>query len=272
MRAIWNGNISFGLLQVPVQLYSATRDLDLHFRLLDGRDQRPIRYERVNTVTGREVPWGEVVKAYKARRGGYLVVDDQEIKSAAPEQNEAIELEAFVERIAVDPIYFERPYYVAPAKRATRSYVLLREALAASGRVGIARVVLRTRQYLSALHGEGPALMLTLMRFHEELLTPADVGLTTTALGEPKLKPAELEMAQRLLESMSVPWRPADYRDEFRNKLRQHLEARAAHHKLVTEPARTKATGAPASNVVDLVALLRRSLEEKAPHPRSRAR
>jgi DNA end-binding protein Ku len=260
-RAIWTGSISFGLLQVPVQLTMAVRDLDLHFRLLDGRDKKPIRYERVNTQTGEEVPWKDVVKAFEVDEGNYLVVDEDEIKRAAPQQTEAIEIEAFVERCDVHPIFFEKPYYVVPTKAGKRSYVLLRDALRDSGKLAIARVVIRTRQYLAALHPEDDALMLTLMRFAEEVVAPASVGLDEEALGGAKIKPAELELAHKLLDSMSKKWDPDAYHDEFRSKLRAALERRAKHEDTVEEPPPER--HAPEGTAVDLLAVLRNSLDQR---------
>lgn len=265
MRPIWTGSISFGLLQVPVQLFSATRDLDLHFRMLDGRDKQPIRYERVNSDTGDEVPWKEIVKAFEVRKGSFLIVDEKEIKKAAPEQTEAIELEAFVSRCDVDPIYFEKPYYVAPTKKAQKGYVLLRDALERSGKIGISRVVIRTRQYLAALHTERAALMLTLMRFDQEIVEAKAVGLTAQALGSSKVRPAELDMAEKLLDSMSVKWNPADYKDEFRTKLRALLERKGKQGTTVKEPAKVKEDEGADDKVVDLVSLLQQSLGKKKP-------
>ena len=262
MRPIWNGSISFGLLNVPVQLFSATRDLDLHFRMLDGRDKKPIRYERVNAETGDEVPWKEIVKAYKVKKGSFLVVDEKEIKKAAPEQTETIDIEAFCERCAIDPIYFEKPYYLVPGKKAEKGYVLLREALADSGKVGIARVVIRTRQYLAALVPEGEALMLTLMRFAQEVVEPKALGLSS--MKQPKISATELDMAKKLLESMTVDWKPDAYKDEFRTKLRQILEKKAKKGSTVKaekpepEPAEKK------GEVIDLVSILQKSLGKGA--------
>ena len=258
MRSIWSGTISFGLVQVPVQLVGATRDLGVHFRLVDSRDQHAIRYERVNTATGEEVPWKQVAKAYEVRKGHFLIVDEDELKRAAPEQTETIELEAFVDRCDVDPIYFEKPYYVMPAKRGGKGYVVLRQALADSGKIGIARVVIRTRQYLAALHPEKDALMLTLMRFAQEVIEPAQIGVAAAA-GHPKVRAEELAMAHKLLASMSRPWRPADYKDELRPKLKQLLERRAKHG-TTAEPAERPADKAEAGKVLDLMGLLQRSL------------
>jgi DNA end-binding protein Ku len=261
MRAIWTGSISFGLLQVPVQLFSATRDLDVHFRLLDGRDKKPIRYERINVDTGDEVPWKQIVKAYEVKKGDYVVVDEDEIKRAAPEKTQTIDLEAFVPRCDVDPLYFEKPYYVAPTQKAKKSYVLLRDVLAGGDRLGIARVVIRTRQYLAALHAEGNALMLTLMRFPQEVVEPAAVGLTASELGKPKISQAELDMAHKLVEAMAKPWKPAEYKDEFRTKLRHMLERRAKKGALVAEPPQEEVR-AQHAEITDLVSLLQKSLRK----------
>ena len=265
MRPIWTGSISFGLLQVPVQLFSATRDLDLHFHLLDARDKKRVRYQRVNTATGEEVPWAEIVKGYEVKDGGMVVVDEDELKRAAPEQTQTIDLEAFVPRCDVDPIYFDRPYYVVPGKRAEKAYAVLRDALAKSGKIGIARVVIRTRQHLAAVLPEGDGLMLTLMRFAQEVVDPAAVGLDEVK--RPKVSAAELGMAEQLLESMSQPWDPAAYRDEFRTKLRELLERRAKRGEIPPEPRRREAPAAP---VNDLAALLQQSLQEGRRRPARR--
>lgn len=272
MRPIWNGSISFGLLNVPVQLFSATRDIDLHFRMLDGRDKKPIRYERVNSETGDEVPWKEIVKAYEVKKGSFLVVDEKELKKSAPEQTETIDIEAFVDRCDIDPIYYEKPYYVSPGKKAEKGYHLLREALTDSGKVGIARVVIRTRQYLAALVPEKDALMLVLMRFAQEVVEPATLGLTAAKMTRPKVSAAELDMAKKLLEAMSKPWKPEQYKDEFRTKLRQLLERKAKKGTMVkNEPKEAKREEEKGGDVVDLVALLQRSLRGGKASPRRAA-
>jgi DNA end-binding protein Ku len=267
MRPIWNGSISFGLLQVPVQLFSATRDIDLHFRMLDGRDKKPIRYERVNEESGHEVPWKEIVKAYEVKKGNFLVVDEKELKAAAPEQTQTIDIEAFVERCEIDPIYYEKPYYLVPGKNADKAYGLLRAALEKSGKVGIARVVIRTRQYLAALLPEKDALMLTLMRFNEEVVDAKTVGVSAKAHG--KVSAAELDMADKLLQSMSKKWDPEDYKDEFRTKLRAMLERKAKKGSLVKEPAKKDEPEEKEGKVLDLVSILQQSLKggaaKKAP-------
>src|SRR5690606_10147391 len=150
-RPIWTGNLSFGLLNVPVSLMSGARSNDISFRMLDARDRKPIRFERVNAETGEEVPWKEIVKAFEYDKGSYVVIEKADIAAASPETHESVEIEAFVDADAIDIRYFEKPYVLVPGKKAEKGYVLLRETLRKSGKIGVARVVIRTREYLSAV-------------------------------------------------------------------------------------------------------------------------
>lgn len=265
-RPIWNGTISFGLLNVPVQLFSGDRSVDLHFRMLDSRDNKPVRYERVNAETGEEVPWKEIVKGFEYEKGSYIVVDEDEIRKAAPESTETVELEAFVDRDSINPMYFEKPYYTVPAKRAEKGYVLLREVLAKTGKVGIARVVIRTRQYLGVLMPMDDALVLNLMRFPQELVKPDEFSLPSGNAKNYRVNPKEIEMASQLIDSMTVKWNPEDYKDEFRAKLRGLIEAQVARQNgkkvKATKSAETASPNA-STNVVDFMALLKRSLNKK---------
>jgi DNA end-binding protein Ku len=262
---VWNGSISFGLLNVPVQIFSGERSVDLHFRLLDSRDQKPIRYERVNSETGEEVAWKDVVKAFEYEKGNYVVIPEQELRAAAPEMTETVEIEAFVERDAISPMYFEKPYFLVPGKKAEKGYVLLRETLKNTGRIGIGKVVIRTRQYLSALMPQGDALLLNLMRFPQELIEPDQFELPTGKLSDYRISARELEMAGQLLDSMTANWKPADYRDDFRDKLHKFVERRIA--KASGSKRRDDEESAPipkgATNVVDFMALLKKSLAAK---------
>lgn len=260
-RPIWNGTISFGLLQVPVQLMPGERSTDVHFRMLDGRTKAPIRYERVNSETGEEVPWKDVVKAYEYAKGSYAVIDEKELKRAAPESTETVDIEAFVDAGAIDERYFEKPYVLVPGKRASKGYVLLRETLKKTRKVGIARLVIRTRQYLAMLKPHERALVLILLRFPQELVDTADYDLPRSGIAGERISSRELDMAARLVESMTTEWKPADYRDDFRATLRKIIEAsirkgrgRTAKPEPV-EPAREGST-----NVVDFMALLEKSL------------
>jgi len=261
-RPIWNGTLSFGLLQVPVQLMPGERSVDLHFRLLDRRTKDPIRYERVNSETGEEVPWKEIVKAYEYAKGSYAVVDEKELKAAAPESTETIDVEAFVDADSVDLRYFEKPYVLVPGKRAEKGYVLLRETLKKTRKAGIARLVIRTRQYLAMVQPHGAALVVLLLRFPQELIDVDDYDLPKGSTTAHRVNAREVEMAAKLVESMSVPWQPDDYRDDFRAKLRKLVEAsvKKAGGKKTRERAATPEAQEPATNVVDFMSLLEKSL------------
>lgn len=264
-RPIWNGTISFGLLNVPVQLFSGERSVDLNLRMLDSRDKNPIRYERVNSETGEEVPWKDIVKAFEYAKGSYVVLDEEEMREAHPEATETVEIESFVDREAIDPRYFEKPYYLIAGKKAEKGYVLLREVLKKSGKVGIAKVVIRTRQYLAAVMPMDSAMVLDLMRFPQEIVPADEFSFPEGAISKYRVTPKELEMAESLLESMSVEWRPEDYKDDFRSKLRKIIDEQIEAQK-GKPPKRAAAIKTPAgasTNVVDFMALLKKSLEGK---------
>ncbi|HEX2789809.1 MAG TPA: Ku protein [Steroidobacteraceae bacterium] len=274
-RPVWNGTISFGLLNVPVQIYSGERSVDLHFRLLDSRDKKPIRYERINSDTGAEVAWKDIVKAFEYEKGNYVVIPEQELRAAAPEITETVEIEAFVERDAISPMYFEKPYFLVPGKKAEKGYVLLRETLKKTGRIGIGKVVIRTRQYLSALMPLGDALLLNLMRFPQELVQPDQFELPTGKLSDYRISALELKMAVQLIDSMTTSWKPADYRDDFRDKLHKYIQRRIARTGGSSRHGKDEPTPIPkgATNVVDFMALLKKSLAAKggkttSPRPR----
>jgi DNA end-binding protein Ku len=278
-RPIWNGTLSFGLLNIPVALMSGERRVDLHFRMLDTRDKKPIRYERVNSETGEEVPWKDIVKAFEYHKGHYVVLKPEDIKSAAPDSHESIDVEAFVDKDALPPQYFEKPYILVPGKKAEKGYVLLRETLKKTGRIGIARVVIRTREYLSAVIPQDDALVLMLLRYPQEIVDADDYKLPGGKIDSYRVTKAEISMAERLIESMAGPWKPADYEDEFRKRLTKVIEKRIKSKGAVTQPeADEKLPEDAATNVVDFMELLQKSISSKkrtparkqAPAPRAK--
>lgn len=263
-RPIWNGALSFGLLNIPIQLMPGERRTDISFRMLDSRTKDPVRYERVNAETGEEVPWKEIVKAYEYDKGSYVVLEPSDIAEAASENKEMIVLEAFVDQTAISPAYLEKPYYLVPGKKAEKGYVLLREVLKKSKRIGVGRVVIRTREYLSMVIPQDDALMLILMRFPQELVDPAEYKIPEGGAAKWKITPKEMEMAQTLLESMAEEWKPDSYKDEFRERLtaviRKRIKAKGATTRIEEgehEPVEA------ATNVVDFMALLQQSLKKK---------
>jgi DNA end-binding protein Ku len=268
-RPIWTGTLSFGLLNVPVSLMSGERSVDLHFRMLDSRSNTPVRYERVNAETGEEVPWKEIVKAFEYQKGSYVVLEPEDIKSAASEGREAVEVKAFVDKDSIGVEYYEKPYVLVPGKKAEKGYVLLRETLKRTGKIGIARVVIRTREYLSAVMPRGHALILMLLRYPQELVDADDYKIPQGAVAEYRISPKEIGMAEELIESMSDEWKPADYRDEFRDRLRKVIEKRMKSKGVVTPPSEDEADMPEnaATNVVDFMALLQQSLASKKRTP-----
>lgn len=267
-RPIWTGTLSFGLLNVPVSLMSGERRTDLQFRMLDSRDRKPIRFERVNADTGEEVPWKDIVKAFEYDKGSYVVLDEADIRSAAPESHETVEVESFVDAARIDPRYFEKPYLLVPGKKAEKGYVLLRETLRSTGKVGIARVVVRTREYLCAVMPNEDALVLMILRYPQELVDPEEYRLPTGSLADYRISSRETAMAEQLIESMAGEWDPSQYHDEFRERLQGILTRRIKEKGGTTtveeEPAPREDA---ATNVVDFMALLQKSLEANTRTP-----
>lgn len=258
-QAIWKGHISFGLVSIPVALYSAERRSDLSFHMLDSRNQARIRYERVNAETGHEVPREFIVKGFEYDKGNYVVLDDEDFQNAAPEATRSIDIEQFVDLDAVSYLYFDRPYYLVPEDKG-KGYVLLRDTLKAANKAGIAKVVLRNRQHLAALIPQGDALVLNLLRFDQELRRADEFKLPSEAPGEHKVSKREQDMAAQLIDAMSGAWRPAEFHDEYREALLNYIEQKAKKGKTAVEPAAKKASR-PTAEVIDFTERLRKSLE-----------
>ena len=259
-RPIWTGTLSFGLLNIPISLMSGEKRTDLHFRMLDARNNAAVRYERVNAETGEEVPWKEIVKAYEYDKGNYVVLEPDDIKSAAAEGREAVEIEAFVDAASINPQYFEKPYVLVPGKKAEKGYVLLRETLKRTGKIGISRVVVRTREYLSAVMPQGDALVLLLMRYPQELVDVTDYKIPEGKPSDYRVTPKELQMAEQLIDSMSGEWKPDDYKDEFRARLHKVIEKRLKQKGVVTPEEDDREEVEESTNVVDFMSLLQKSL------------
>ncbi|MFV0885913.1 Ku protein [Metapseudomonas otitidis] len=264
-RAIWKGAISFGLVHIPVDLVSASSSGGVDFDWLDDRSMEPVGYRRVNKVTGKEVPREHIVKGVEHAPGEYVVLSEEEIQQAHPRVTRTIDIFAFVDAAQIPLQNIDTPYYLSPDRRSGKVYALLRESLAASGKVALAEVVLRTRQYLAAVMPQESALVLVTLRW------PADVkGLGILDLGsevtEPTLAKGELAMAKRLIEDMTQDWQPDDYRDTFTEKVMELVEQKAqeGHVERVERPDEEAPQGA---DIIDLTELLRRSLGGKGPKP-----
>lgn len=268
-RAIWKGSISFGLVNIPVGLYSAESRDEIHFKLLDRRNLSPIHYKRVNEESGREVPWEETARGYEFEEGRYVVLSDEDLKRAAPEATQTIDIVDFVDLEEISPLYFDKPYYLAPDKRGAKAYALLRETLRRTGKVGIAKVVIRTRQYLAAVVTRGDVLTLELLRYAHELRDPGELDLPR---GKQGVSERELEMAERLVQGMVEAWHPEKYKDDYRRDLMKMIEERvkAGQLEAPAEPAPRREPAA-GGKVVDLMALLKRSVEEGGGKPKKAA-
>jgi DNA end-binding protein Ku len=268
-RPVWSGTLSFGLLNIPVSLMSGEKPTaDIHFRMLDGRNNAPVKYERVNAETGEEVPWKDIVKAYEYEKGSFVVLEPEDIKSAAPESHGAIEVEGFVEAEAIGPQYFEKPYVIVPQKKAEKGYVLLREALQKTGKIGIARVVIRTRENLCAVMPEGDALLLMMMRYPQELVDVHEYNVPEGAKGDYRITPKELEFSQQLIDAMSSEWEPDQYKDEFRARLQKVIKERMSANGVVRRKTdEHEAAEGTATNVVDFMSLLQQSISNKSRTP-----
>lgn len=264
-RPIWTGTLSFGLLNIPVRLMAGERRVDLSFRMLDSRNNARVRYERVNEETGEEVPWKEIVKAFEYDKGAYVVIEEEDLAAAAPDRKETIDIDTFVDVAAIGPEYFDKPYVLEPAAKAEKGYVLLRDVLARTGKAGIGRVVIRTREYLAAVLPRDDALVMMVLRFAQELVDPEEYKLPEGKSSKWKISEREVEMAEQLIASMTGEWNPEDFKDDFRLRLQKVIEDRVRSKKVVQgeEEEDERPPEGSATNVIDFAELLKRSLEKK---------
>jgi DNA end-binding protein Ku len=261
-RGLWKGAISFGLVNVPVELFSAQkRSAELDLTMLDKRDLAPVGYQRVNKASGKEVPWEDVVKGYEYEDDKYVVLSEEDFRRANPEASKTVDIMAFVDLADIAPQYFETPYYLAPGKRGEKAYVLLRDAMARAGKAGIATVVIRTKQYLAALVAQDEALMLNALRYHNELKSAKDLDIPERLKGV-KVTSKELDMALRLIDDMAGKWEPAKYHDTYHEDLLKRIEekVKAGQTEEITEPEKEERP-AKGAEVIDLMSLLKKSVE-----------
>jgi DNA end-binding protein Ku len=263
-RAIWKGTISFGLVNVPIALYPAERRSDLRFTLLDARNKAHVRYQRVNEATGEEVPWDEVVKAYEYEEGDFVIVEDEEFKRVAVEATQTIEIEDFVDEDEIEYIYFDKPYFLVPDKKGEKAYVLMRETLKRTHKVGIAKVVIRARQYLAALIPQGNALILDLLRFQQELRDMSEYEFPDKSLEVHRISDKEIEMAEKLVETMSGKWEPQKYRDEYRDALMEYIQRKAKAGETAVAVEAAPEPEEKKGEIIDIMDLLKKSVQQKA--------
>lgn len=232
MRALWKGYISFGLINIPVQLHSADHGTDLHFKLLDVRDKSKIKFERINTHTGEEVPWNKVVKAYELSKGNYVVINPEEIGS--PKNSKHINIEGFININEINQFYFDKPYYLFPDNELSKSYVLLREVLKKTGKGGVAKIIICTREHIVLIYPHENILILQLLRFTQELIDLKEFGLNQEKLKSNLVSKQEIELAEKLIASMTQPWKLMQYYDEFREKMLNWIKSHAKNKRVIT--------------------------------------
>ena len=257
-RSLWKGAITFGLITIPVGLYSAIEERDIHFHMLDSRDGSRIRYQRVSAVSGKEVPREDIVKGYELEKDRYVTFTDEELERIPSESCRTIDVVQFVDESQIDPIYFQSSYYLAPEPSGTKAYALLAEALEGSGRVGLAKITLRNKERLSVIRARDGVMMLETMNWPDEIRTPP-----FDPADRPAASPKEVEMAERLIDELTEDFDPERFHDTYRERLEQAIQAKVEGEEISLAPE-----APPSEEVSDLMEALRASVEAA----RSRAR
>lgn len=252
MRSLWTGAISFGLVNIPVKLYSGSESHTLDLDMLHSKDLSPIRFARVCRDDGKEVPWEEIVKGYEYRKDDYIVLTKDDFEKAAPGKQETLDIVAFVDEREVSPVYFDKPYYLEPGRGAAKVYSLLYQALADAGKVAITKYVLRNREHLGCIRAQGGLLVMIQMRFADEIRATGAIKLPK----QPKLSKQELDLAHQLIAQLTKPFDPEEYKDTYQEELERIIEEKAAGKKPTAAPAPRKA------EVKDLMAALKKSLDQ----------
>ena len=265
-RSIWKGAISFGLVNIPVEIVSAEERKDFKFSMLDKRDFSPVGYKRFSKESGKDVEWSDIVKGYEYEKGQYVVLSDEDFKRANVKASRTIEIQAFVPSKDVSPEYFETPYYLIPGERGEKVYALLRETLRSTGRLAIAQFVLRTSPHLVAVQPVGRALMMLTLRYADELRESKGLELPAAGLKEARVTPKEIDLAKRLIEDMSEKWDPSAYHNDYHEDLMGRIQEKIKKHETheITAAADDDG-GKPSAKVIDLAALLKQSIDGGSP-------
>lgn len=268
-RPIWKGSIAFGLVNIPVKLFSGEeRRSEVHFNLLDKRDQAHIKFKRINELTGKEVPWDNIIKGYEIEKDEYVLLDDKDFEALAIENNKAVEISEFVPLEEIAPQYFEKPYYLVPDKAGLKGYALLRDTLKELKHVGIAKMVIRSGQSLVCVRPYEETLQLLVMRYHEEIREPEQIDFPSSELKKTKISEKELEIASQLVEAMASKWKPESYHDEYHDSLKAYVEKKhkEGENFKPPEPEEEKP-----GRTVDLMDLLQKSLSGRKIAPSAKS-
>lgn len=263
MRSIWKGSISFGLVNIPIHMYTASQDKELKFVLLHKKDLSEIRYARICKAEEKEIPWEEIVKGYEYEKGNFVVLKDEDFEKANLKKTKTIEIINFINEDEIDSVYYVKPYFLEPDKNADKAYGILREALHKSKKVGLARYVIRNREHLAVIKAHDNMIILNELRFSTELIQPEDLDLPApSAKGSSK----EIDIAIKLIDQLTVPFKPEKYEDTFVEEMRHIIKQKAKG-----KPIHPKTGEAPPTKIHDIMSLLQASLEEKK-KPRKKMR
>jgi DNA end-binding protein Ku len=262
-RAVWKGAVSFGLVYIPIEMYSAASSSSLDLNLLDKRDFSPVGYQRVNKRTGKTVDWANIVKGYEYKKGEYVALSDEDFRQANVKASQTIEITSFTNAADIAPEYYETPYYLAPTKGGEKGYALLREALVRTGKMAVGSVVMRGRQHFGVIVADKRVLLFNTLRFAAELRSVDD--LKVPSAGAKAVTPKEVAMAEKLLDEMSAPWKPEEYHDSYREDLMRRIEEKVRKHQthVLTPKEKTPKEGRQSAQVIDLMAVLKKSLESR---------
>jgi DNA end-binding protein Ku len=264
MRSIWSGSISFGLLNIPITVRSSKEDKELHFTMLDEKDMAPIHFKRVNSKTGKEVPYDRIVKGYEFKKGKYVTFTDKDFKAANPKAAHTVDIEDFVELKEIDPLMFDKPYYLIPQKDAEKGYFLLRDALNKTKKVAIAKIVMHGKQHLVAIMPREKYLILEILRFGHEVKEVHEVDFLKDVNTKVKYSPRELKVAEELINDMTADWNADKYHDTYYDEVMDRIKAKIkAGAGAELEEPEVEEENEDATNVVDLLPLLRESLAAK---------
>jgi DNA end-binding protein Ku len=257
---MWKGAVSFGLVYIPIEMYSAASGSTLDLNLLDKRDFSPVGYQRINKRTGKTVEWANIVKGYEYKKGEYVALSDEDFRQANVKASQTIEISSFTNAADIAPEFYETPYYLVPTKGGEKGYALLREALVRTGKVAVGSVVMRGRQHFGVIGADKRVLLFNTLRFAAELRSVADLEVPPKAAN---VSPKEVAMAEKLLAEMSAPWKPEEYHDSYREDLMRRIQEKVRKRQthLLTPKEKTPKEGRQSAQVIDLMAVLRKSLE-----------
>lgn len=268
-RPIWKGFISFGLVAIPVSLVSVEEKNDLRFHLLDSRDKSRICYKRINTKTGKEVPWNKIAKGYEFEKNNFVILKEEDFKRASPEAYKSIDIEEFVDLKEIDPLFFDKPYYLLPEGKNKKAYVLLREALKKTKTVGVGKVIIRTKEYLSLILPYQNALVLNLIHFAEDIRAQEDFNFPTGNIKSYKISEKELKMATDLIKEMQKKFNPKKYHDDYHDALLKWIKNKTKGKTTVIKESDTKRISKK-EDVIDFVSLLKKSMQSGIKPQKSR--